>query len=62
MSDFLVTLKQIIREAMADTLSKTEEQRINQAFRNGIALGLLLGCGLASFGWIAFFWLASLAK
>lgn len=62
MSNFLDPVKMALREAMSDTLSKTETQRISQAFRNGMAVGLFVGCILASFGWVTHFWLISLSR
>ena len=58
MKNFLEPIKMAFREAMA----KSTDEKINQAFRNGVAVGMAVGVGLASFGWIAFFWLASLSR
>lgn len=38
-----------------------KSSQISGEFRFGVAVGLCAGCTLASFGWVAFFWLASLS-
>ena len=48
-----------------DLRSKLEvgkSSQISDKFRIGVAIGLCVGCALASFGWVAFFWLASLSR
>lgn len=39
-----------------------KSSQISDKFRIGVAVGLCIGCALASFGWVAFFWLASLSR
>jgi hypothetical protein len=62
MSNFLDPVKSAFRDAMAEAERKSEGERIVQAFRNGMALGLFTGTVIASCGWVAFFWLASLSR
>jgi hypothetical protein len=39
-----------------------KQSRFSDNFRIGLAVGLCIGCVSASFGWVAFFWMASLSQ
>ena len=54
--------KTAFREAVRDAKNASEDVKIMNAFRDGTAVGLCIGAALATFGWVTFFWLASLAS
>lgn len=39
------------RQVMTESQRKSEDQRILQAFRNGIAVGIVIGASLVSIVW-----------
>jgi hypothetical protein len=50
---------------MLELRSKLEvgkQSRFSDSFRIGLAVGICVGCASASFGWVAFFWMASLSQ
>jgi hypothetical protein len=51
MSNFLDPIKSAFREALDESSRKAEDQRIVQAFRNGVAVGIAIGASVVSLAW-----------
>jgi hypothetical protein len=59
---FIDLVKDALRLAAAKAERKSEDERIEQAFYNGVYFGALIGMGAMAMGWITQGWLWSLAR
>ena len=59
---FIDPVKDAFRLAAAEAGRKSEDQRIKQAFYNGVYLGASIGMGAMAMGWIIQGWMWSLVR